>query len=77
MVFFHNHWGKIWFGSAVLSFIISPYVFVAWVLMPAILAPIGFGLINAVCHINGGSRNFPLVNLLSAMGGAVCEHHNG
>ena len=38
--------------------------------MPAILAPIGFGLINAVCHINGKSRNFPLVNLLSAMGGA-------
>jgi len=77
MVFFHNHWGKIWFVSAVLSFIISPYVFVAWVLMPAILAPIGFGLINAVCHINGKSRNFPLVNLLSAGEGWHNEHHNG
>ena len=77
MVFFHNHWGKIWLTSAVISAIISVNVFVAWVLMPAILAPIGCGLINAVCHKNGHSRNFPLVNLLSAGEGWHDEHHNG
>lgn len=77
MVFFHNHWGKICLTSAIVSAVISPYVFIAWVLMPAILAPIGFGLINAVCHKDGVSRNFPIVNLMSAGEGWHDEHHKG
>jgi fatty-acid desaturase len=52
-------------------------VFVAWVVMPAILAPIGFGLVNGVCHKHGESRNFPLVNILTAGEGYHLEHHNG
>lgn len=77
MSFFHKHWGKVWLGSAVVALLISPYVFLSFIVMPAFLALIGFGCVNALCHRYGESRNFPVVNILTAGEGYHLEHHNG
>jgi len=77
MVFFHNNWHWIWAGTALFTLLISPWLFVSIVLVPAILAPIGFGTVNAICHIGGESRNFPLANILVAGEGYHNEHHDG
>lgn len=77
MVFFHNHWGKIWLLTAIISFAISPYFFVSFVLVPAILAPIGFGLVNAVTHRNNKVQNVPWINFLVAGEGYHKGHHDG
>lgn len=75
--FFHNHWGKIWIGTAVVSFLISPWFFLGFVVIPGIIAPIGFGTVNAICHLHGESRNVPLANLIVAGEGYHDEHHHG
>lgn len=77
IVFFHTHWGKIWAASAVLAFLISPYVFVSLIVVPAILAPIGFGMVNALTHWNNKVRNVPWINILVAGEGYHAGHHGG
>jgi len=77
IVFFHNHWAKIWLASAVGAFLISPYFFVGFVVVPAIIAPIGFGMVNAITHYNNKVRNVPLINLLVAGEGYHQGHHDG
>ena len=41
------------------------------------MALIGFGSVNALCHINGKSRNVPAINLIAAGEGYHAEHHKG
>jgi stearoyl-CoA desaturase (delta-9 desaturase) len=77
IVFFHKHWRKIWLISAVVSFIISPYFFVSFVVVPAILAPVGFGLVNALTHYNNKVKNVPWINILVAGEGYHKGHHEG
>jgi len=77
IVFFHRHWGKIWLVSAILAFAISPYVFLSFIVVPAVLAPIGFGMVNALTHWNNTVKNVPWINILVAGEGYHKEHHNG
>lgn len=77
MLFFHYHWAKIWFASAVIAFVISPLFFLAFIVMPAIIAPIGFGMVNAITHMNNTVRNVPWINLLVAGEGYHAGHHGG
>jgi stearoyl-CoA desaturase (delta-9 desaturase) len=77
IVFFHNHWRKIWAITAIIALLISPYFFVAFVLMPAILALIGFGMVNAITHMNNNVRNVPWINILVAGEGYHKGHHDG
>lgn len=75
--FFHRNWTWIWAGSAAIALMISWQFFVAFIVVPAILAPIGFGTVNAICHIGGHSRNIPLANIIVAGEGFHDEHHHG
>lgn len=77
MRFFHDHWKAIWIMSAALAFLLSPWFFLGFIIVPAILAPLGFGTVNAICHIDGHSRNIPIANILVAGEGYHDEHHNG
>lgn len=77
MVFFHDHWGKIWLISAIFAFVIHPLVFVSLILIPAVLAPIGFGMVNALTHWNNTVRNVPWINILVAGEGYHAGHHGG
>jgi fatty-acid desaturase len=45
--------------------------------MPAVLSPIGFGLVNALTHWNNKVRNVPWINLLVAGEGYHAGHHGG
>lgn len=77
LLFFHNHWGKIWICSALITFIISPYIFISFIMIPAILSFIGFGLVNAITHKNSQLRNVPWINILVAGEGYHKNHHEG
>ena len=77
IVFFHKHWGKIWLLTSLISFAISPYFFIAFVLVPAVLAPIGFGMVNAITHSDNKVQNVPWINILVAGEGYHKGHHDG
>jgi stearoyl-CoA desaturase (delta-9 desaturase) len=77
ILFFHKRWLIIWLATAIVTFLISPWLFFAMVVIPGVLAPIGFGTVNALCHMGGKSRNIPLANLLVAGEGYHSEHHSG
>ena len=59
----------------VISFLISPYFFLAFAFIPFIFAKIGFGLLNTVCHRNGPS-NVPWLNFFIAGEGYHKNHHD-
>lgn len=75
--FFHNHWLKLWLASAVVALLISPYFFISFIAVPAVLAPIGFGMVNAITHRNNKVQNVPWINVLVAGEGFHKEHHDG
>ena len=77
LVFFHNHWLKIWVATGFLSFFISPWFFLSFVAIPAVLSYIGFGLLNSLCHGKKRIANIPLLNILAAGEGYHKEHHKG
>ncbi len=77
ILFFHKYWAYIWAVQAGIALMISWQFLLAYTVIPSVLALIGFGLINAGCHIGGKSRNFPIVNLLTAGEGYHDEHHKG
>lgn len=77
ILFFHNYWAYIWAIQAGIALWISWEFLLAYTVIPSILSLVGFGLINAGCHIGGKSRNFPIVNLLTAGEGYHDEHHKG
>jgi|TARA_R110000744_G_scaffold281310_2_gene393235 stearoyl-CoA desaturase (delta-9 desaturase) len=75
LVFCHRHWLKIVVAVWIISFIISPYFFIAFALVPFIFAKIGFGLLNTVGHANG-PLNVPWLNLFIAGEGYHKNHHS-
>lgn len=77
ILFFHKYWKHIWVGSAVVTLIISPYVFLSFILIPAVLSYIGFGLVNALTHQGSTVKNIPIINVLTAGEGYHAEHHAG
>lgn len=77
MKFFHDYWKWIWGGSAIVTLLISTYFFVGFILMPAIIAPIGFGMVNAITHYDNKVNNVPWINILVAGEGYHKGHHDG
>ena len=75
LVFCHKHWLKILFVVNIVSFIISPYFWISFCVVPFIFAKIGFGLLNTVGHKDGPS-NVPWLNLFIAGEGYHKEHHS-
>jgi len=75
LVFCHKHWGKILIAVWIISFMIDPYFFIAFALVPFIFAKIGFGLLNTVGHKTPGGANVPWLNFFIAGEGYHKEHH--
>lgn len=75
LVFVHKHHKKILAAHWIISFLISPYFFVAYALIPFVQAKLGFGLINTLGHADGPS-NAPWINLFVAGEGYHKEHHD-
>lgn len=76
LVFFHNHHKKILLAHWTVSYIISPYFFIGYALIPFVFAKIGFGLLNTVGHSSPGGSNVPWLNFFIAGEGYHKEHHN-
>jgi fatty-acid desaturase len=74
LVFCHKHWLKILVMVNVISFIINPYFWIAFCVVPFIFAKVGFGLLNTVGHKDGPS-NVPWLNIFIAGEGYHKEHH--
>ena len=74
LVFCHNHWKKIWAVTWIISFIISPYFFIGFALIPFVFAKVGFGLLNTIGHSDGPS-NKAWLNFFIAGEGYHKEHH--
>ena len=75
LVFCHKHWLKILIIVNIISFIISPYFWVAFAATPFVFAKVGFGLLNTVGHKDGPS-NVPWLNLFIAGEGYHKNHHD-
>ena len=75
LVFCHKHWLKILIIVNIVSFIISPYFWVAFAATPFVFAKVGFGLLNTVGHKDGPS-NVPWLNLFIAGEGYHKNHHD-
>ena len=58
------------------GFIISPYFWIAFCVVPFIFAKIGFGLLNTVGHREEGGSNVPWLNFLIAGEGYHKNHHD-
>lgn len=74
LVFCHKHWLKILVMVNVISFVINPYFWIAFCVVPFIFAKVGFGLLNTVGHKDGPS-NVPWLNIFIAGEGYHKEHH--
>lgn len=75
LVFFHNHHLKILIAHNVVAFLISPYFWVAYALVPFIFAKVGFGLLNTIGHRTEGGANVPWLNFFIAGEGYHKNHH--
>lgn len=75
LVFFHKYHKQILAAHWIISFLISPYVFIAYALIPFIFAKIGFGLLNTIGHREKGGSNVMWLNLFVAGEGFHKNHH--
>ena len=75
LVFCHKHWLKILITINIISFIISPYFWIGFCLIPFIFAKVGFGLLNTVGH-RDGPANVPWLNFFIAGEGYRKNHHD-
>tara|TARA_B110000977_G_C10991319_1_gene460011 strand:+ start:131 stop:628 length:498 start_codon:yes stop_codon:yes gene_type:complete len=76
LVFFHRHYIKILIAHNIISFIISPYFWVAYAVVPFVFAKVGFGLLNTIGHRSEGGANVPWLNLFIAGEGYHKNHHD-
>lgn len=75
LVFFHKYHKHMLAVHWIGSFLISPYFFIAYALIPFVFAKIGFGLINTIGHLNGPT-NAPWINIFVAGEGYHKNHHD-
>lgn len=75
LVFFHKYHKHLLAFYWIVSFIISPYFFLAFALIPFIFAKIGFGLLNTLGHTEVGGSNIPWLNIFNAGEGYHKNHH--
>lgn len=76
LVFCHKHWLKIWAAVWIVTFAISPYLFLGFALFPFVFAKIGFGLLNTVGHGEEGGSNVAWLNFFIAGEGFHKNHHD-
>lgn len=75
LVFCHHHWLKILIITNIVSFIISPYFWLAFCAIPFVFAKVGFGLLNTVGHNKEGGSDVAWLNLFIAGEGYHRQHH--
>jgi len=66
---------KILIGVNVISYIICPYFWVAFCVVPFVFAKIGFGLLNTIGHRTPNGANVPWLNFFIAGEGYHRNHH--
>lgn len=76
LVFFHKHHIKILFAHNIISFLISPYFWLAYAAFPFVFAKIGFGCLNYFGHSDTGGANHAWLNFFVAGEGYHKEHHD-
>ena len=75
VMFFHKHGGVIHLTYAVIIFLTGFSSFVSFVIIPYVLAWIGFGLLNLLAHKDGHPVNLPILNLIAPGEGWHKYHH--
>jgi fatty-acid desaturase len=75
LLFMHNHHKKVIVAIWVISFLISPYFFIAFAFVPFVFAKIGFGLLNTLGHKEVGGTDVPWINFFTAGEGYHKQHH--
>lgn len=76
LVFFHKYHKHLLIAHNVISFLISPYFWLAYAAIPFIFAKIGFGLLNTYGHSEEGGSNKWWLNFFVAGEGFHKEHHD-
>lgn len=76
LVFFHNHHKKLLLAHNVISFLISPYFWLAYAAIPFVFAKVGFGLLNTYGHSDEGGSNKWWLNFFVAGEGFHRNHHD-
>jgi stearoyl-CoA desaturase (delta-9 desaturase) len=74
LVFCHKYWLHILVLVWLVSYLIHPYFFIGFALVPFIFAKIGFGLLNTIGHKDGPTNAFWL-NIFVAGEGFHKNHH--
>ena len=75
LVWCHKNWKKFLLVSWIISLLIGIKFFIAFSLIPFIMARLGFGLLNTVGHLQDGGVNVPWLNLIIAGEGFHKNHH--
>lgn len=75
IVFFHRYGRYIHLTYAAILLFISIDVFVIFVVVPYVLAWIGFGALNYFAHKDGQPSNVPILNLIAPGEGWHKTHH--
>lgn len=76
IVFFHRYGKYIHLAYAVLILLISIDMFIIFVIVPYVLAWIGFGALNYFAHKDGQPSNVPILNLIAPGEGWHKNHHH-
>jgi fatty-acid desaturase len=76
LVFFHKYHKHLLIAHNVISFLISPYFWLAYAAIPFIFAKIGFGLLNTYGHKEEGGSNVWWLNFFVAGEGFHKNHHD-
>lgn len=75
VVFFHKHGRKIHFAYALIVLLFGLKAFFIFVIMPFVLAWLGFGFLNYFAHRNGKPETVLLLNLIAPGEAWHDEHH--
>lgn len=76
VVWFHKYGAYVHLTYAAIMFIGGINIFVAFVVIPYVLAWIGFGMLNYFAHKNGEPANVPLLNFIAPGEGWHKNHHD-
>lgn len=75
IVFFHRYGKYIHITYAIILLLLGINWFMIFVVMPFVLAWLGFGLLNYFAHKNGEPANVPLLNFIAPGEGWHKNHH--
>lgn len=75
LVFFHKYHLHLLVAHNVISFLISPYFWLAYAVIPFFFAKVGFGCLNYFGHSQKGGSDHAWLNLFVAGEGYHRQHH--